>query len=157
MLLARPERVITLVTSREYTVPQPVDCLWKENMQFVKNLEMEGLVKIVEHFRVKRIYKDGELYHLESEDGQHLTAKDKPIICTGFLPNVGPVKDLVTEVCVEKETFLNLDEVHQSNDQPGLYLAGTIGRLEHDEGFIRNFREFAPEVAADIMKKRSAV
>lgn len=153
MQLARPGRVVKLVVSREYVIPMPIDCLWKENMQFVKNLVMEGLVKIVEHFRVKRIYKDGEQYILESETGDRLTAKDKPIICTGFLPNVAAVKDLVTEVCIERETFLNLDEHHQSKDQPGLYLAGTIGRLEHDEGFIRNFREFAPEVAASILKQ----
>jgi putative flavoprotein involved in K+ transport len=154
MQLARPGRVLTLVTSREYKVPQPVDCLWKENMQFVKNLEMAGLVKIVEFFRVKRIYKDGEQYFLESEEGKKLTAKDKPIICTGFLPNIGAVQNLVSEFCVERETFLNLDDSHQSKDQPGLYLAGTIGRLEHDEGFIRNFREFAPKIAKDILAKR---
>lgn len=153
MQLARPGRVVTLVVSKEYVVPQPIDCLWKENMQFVKDLELSGLVKIIEHFRVKRIYKDGEEYILESESGDRLTAKDKPIICTGFLPNIAAVQDLVTEICIERETFLNLDEHHQSNDQPGLYLGGTIGRLEHDEGFIRNFREFAPDIATDILKK----
>ncbi len=153
MQLARPGRKITLVVSGEYKVPDPIDCLWKENMQFVKDLAMQGLVDIVEHFRVKRIYKDSDMYYLESEDSQKLTAKDRPIICTGFLPNVDPIKELVDEQCEDRETFLGMDDVHQSTRQPRLYLAGVVGRNFHQDGGIASFRQFGPIIAADILKK----
>jgi putative flavoprotein involved in K+ transport len=153
MELARPGRVVTLVVSREYKIPMPIDCLWKRNMEFIQNIEKEGLVKIVENFRVKRIYKNHDRYYLESEDGNVMTSKEKPIICTGFLPNIDPVKGLVSEVCIDKETFLNLDKSHQSTDRPGLYMAGTIGRLEKDDGFIRHFRNYGPAIVEDIFQK----
>lgn len=153
MMLAKPGRVVRLVVSREYTIPEPIDCLWKENMQFVKELENQGLVTIVEHFRVKRIYKDGDKYFLESEDGQKLTAADRPIICTGFHPNIEPIKDLVTEFCEDRETRIEMDEAHQSKKQAGLYLAGVIGRLENDNGFIVSFREFGKPIAQSIISQ----
>jgi putative flavoprotein involved in K+ transport len=151
--LAQPERKIRLIVSREYKVPDPIDCLWKENMQLVKEMEMQGLVEIVEHFRVKRIYKDGDKYFLESEDGRKLDSPDRPIICTGFLPNIDPIKDLVTELCEEHETFLGMDDAHQSERQPGLYIAGVAGRKLHEDGGIASFRQFGPLIAKDIIKK----
>jgi len=155
MELAKPGRKVTLVVSREYAIPLPIDCLWKENMQFIKDLEKQGLVKIIEHFRVKRIFKDGQTYFLESEDGRTLSSPAKPIICTGFLPNIDGVTTLVEQHNQEKEVFLNLDEFHQSLRQPGFFVAGTIGRLEHNEGFIRNFRDFGKVIAEQIVSSLS--
>ena len=45
--LARPGRVVTLVTSRPYVVPQPIDCLWKEHMQLIKDFESTVYVQSV--------------------------------------------------------------------------------------------------------------
>lgn len=156
MLLAQPGRKITLVVSREYLIPEPIDCLWKENMQFVKDMEKQGLVEIVENFRVKQIYKENDTYVLESEKGQKLTTPERPIICTGFLPNIAPIELLVNVSCEDRETQVELDDSHQSVRQPGLYLAGVIGRLAHDNGFIVSFREFGEPIAKSIMGKLSA-
>ncbi len=153
MQLAKPGRVITLVVSKEYIVPEPIDCLWKENMQFVKYLSQQGLVKIVEHFRAKRIYKEEDHYVIENEEGKKLTAPDRPIICTGFSPNIEPIKDMINPIIVEHETFMDLDEHHQSKKQPGLYLGGVIGRVSHDDGFIIQFRKFAPVIAKHIISQ----
>lgn len=153
MQLAKPGRVVHLVTSHEYVVPEPIDCLWKEQMHFIQDLAKQGLVHIIENFRVKRIYKDGEQYVLESEDGKKHTAAKRPIICTGFLPNIQPIKDLVNEVQQERETMLELDQAHQSKKQPGLYIAGAIGKLKPDEGFIRFFRNFGDIIAEDVQKQ----
>jgi thioredoxin reductase len=150
MQLAQPGRTITLVTSHEYVVPQPVDCLWKEQMQFVKDLENQGMVKFVENFRVKRIYSEGEIFILENEEGKKIESKKRPIICTGFLPNIEPIKELVGEYCEGHETFLALDEHHQSKEKPKLYVAGAISKSTSDEGFIAKFREFGKVIADNI-------
>lgn len=152
MQLARPERKVRMLVSKEYEIPLPIDCLWKENMQFVKGLENQGMVDIVEYFRVKRIYKKDDQYYLESEDGKVLTCPYKPIICTGFMLNIGPVKSMVDEYTEDRETRLTLDASHQSKKQPGLYFAGVAGRLEHDNGFIISFREFGEPIAKSIFK-----
>ncbi len=148
--LAKPGRLVTMVTSHPYEVPHPIDCLWKEQMQFIKDLQNQGLVKIVENFRVKSIYGQEGHYILESEDGQKLHAKKKPIICTGFLPNVEPIKDLVDQKCMDHDTYLELDEFHQSTRQPGLFVAGVIGKFTHDEGMISKFREFGKVIATKV-------
>jgi|GEM_PF-875569 len=164
--LAKPGRVVTLVTPHNYAVPQPVDTLWKEQMQFVADSAKQGLVKIVENFRVKRIYmenaaeqKGGEEgpYIVESENGQKITAAKKPIVCTGFLPNIKPIAHLVDEVCTDHETFLALDPQHQSQKQPNLYLAGAIGKLSNDQGMIAQFREFGGIIAGNIKEKISKI
>jgi cation diffusion facilitator CzcD-associated flavoprotein CzcO len=153
MQLARPGRKIKMLVSREYQIPMPIDCLWKENMQFVKELEMQGMVEIVEQFRVKRIYKHDTVYVLESEDGKRVTTPEKPIICTGFHPNIAPVAHMVEEYQEGHETRLKLDDTHQSAKQPGLYFAGVVGRLEHDDGFIISFRDFGEPIAKHILGK----
>lgn len=150
--LARPGRLITVVTSHPYEVPQPVDCLWKEQMQFIKDLQMQGMVKIVENFRVKRIYGEEGKYILESESGQTVPSKKRPIICTGFVPNIKPIESLVSLVTKEHECYLDLDVNHQSKKQPGLYVAGAIGKMEHDQGVIAKFREFAKPIAQSIQQ-----
>ncbi len=152
MQLARPGRKVTLVVSREYQIPMPIDCLWKENMKFVQDMEREGLVDIVEHFRVKRIYKEEERYYLESEDGKKLSSPEKPIICTGFLLNIEPVASLVDEVVEDREHHVDIDPDHQSKKQPGLYFAGVIGRFPGDTGFIISFREFGEPIAQSILE-----
>jgi len=153
MAVAQPGRKVNMLVSQDYEVPQPVDCMWKENMVFVKNLGKQGLVNIIENFRVKRIYKKDDTYFLESEDGKVMESADKPIICTGFHPNIEPVKSMVAEYCEDHETRLTLDEHHQSTLQQGLYFAGVIGRLEHDSGFIVSFRDFGEPIAKSILKK----
>lgn len=153
MAVARPGRKVKMVVSKSYEIPQPIDCLWKENMQFVKSLERQGMVEIIENFRVNRIYKKDDRYFLESEDGKVIDSVDKPIICTGFHPNIEPVKSMVSDYCEDHETRLKLDEFHQSMQQPGLYFAGVVGRLEHDSGFIISFREFGEPIAKHILKK----
>jgi len=153
MQVARPERKVTMLVSRSYEIPMPIDCLWKEQMQFIKNMERQGLVHIVEHFRVKRIYKKGETFFVESEDGKLIESVEKPIICTGFHPNIEPVKHMVSEYCEDHETRLSLDEYHQSTMQPGLYFAGVVGRLEHDDGFIMSFRDFGEPIAKKILQQ----
>ena len=77
--------------------------LWKEQMQFIKDLQMQGMVKIVENFRVKRIYGEEGNYILESETGQTVPSKKRPIICTGFMPNIKPIESLVSLVTKEHE------------------------------------------------------
>ncbi len=150
MQLAKPGRLITLVVSHKYEIPMPIDCLWKENMQFILDLSKQGLVKIVENFRVSRVFEENGLYVLENEEGKQLTAKRKPIVCIGFSPNIEPIKDMVEEYCEHHETFFVLDEAHQSKKQPGLYVAGCIGKLEPSEGMIVVFREFGPIIAKHI-------
>jgi thioredoxin reductase len=153
--VARPGHRVTLVTSHEYTVPQPIDCLWKEQMQFVMELKNQGLVKIVENFRVKRVYFDPEqkVFVLESEDGTTLTSPQRPILCTGFLANIKPIKELITEYSKDHETLVDLSETHEARKTPNLYLAGVVGKLDHEQGFIRHFRNFGPVIADDIKKK----
>jgi putative flavoprotein involved in K+ transport len=150
MQLAKPGRVVTLVTSKPYVVPQPIDCLWKEDMKFVEDLAKQGLVKIVENFRVKRIFQQDDHYVLESEDGQTVTALKKPILCTGFALNIEPVKELVQEICEGHDVSLDIDEHHQSKKQPGLFFAGVDGKFKGEEGMIIKFREYAPVIATQI-------
>jgi pyruvate/2-oxoglutarate dehydrogenase complex dihydrolipoamide dehydrogenase (E3) component len=154
MQLARPGRVVTLVTSHEYVVPEPIDCLWKEDMQFVSHLQKQGLVKIVENFRVKRIYKQEDHYVLESETGAQVTSPKKPILCTGFSPNIAPIHDLIDIVTKERDTLIDLDEHHQSKKTPGLYVAGAIGKLKGDEGMIAKFRDFGKTISESIVQSR---
>ncbi len=153
MELARPGRLITLVSPHEYTLEEPVDTLWKEQTQFVLDLEKQGLVKIIPNFRVSRIYNEEGAYILENEKGEKLTALKRPIICIGFLPNIAPIQEYIEEVCEHHETFLLVDEHHQSHKQPGLYIAGAIGKIKPDEGMIAGFREFGPKIAEDIANR----
>ncbi len=155
MELAKPGTVVNLVVGHEYSVPQPINCLWKEQMVFIQGLEKQGMVKIIENFRVSRIYEnpDEKVFILESENGQKLKVSSKPIVCTGFLPNIGPIKEMVGIVHEDHDPLLYLDKAHQSKKQPGLYVGGAIGKLAHEEGFIRFFRDFGKTIAADISKK----
>ena len=153
MQLAQPGRVVTMVVSHEYVVPQPIDCLWKEHMQFIQDLEKQGLVRIVEKFRVADIVREGSHYILKSEDGQELTSPNKPIMCIGFHPNVAPVQDMLETYELHHETFMSLHPTHESKKQPGLYVAGCIGKVEPSEGMIVVFREFGEPIAADIVRK----
>lgn len=152
MQLAKPARLIHLVVSKEYVVPQPIDCLWKEQMVFIQDLVKQGLVKLTEHFRVQRIYEDvpSKQFVLESDDGKQLFSPTKPIVCTGFLPNVGPIADLVDVIHQDHDALLAIDEDHQSKKTPHLYVAGCVGKLEHDKGFIRHFRDFGTVIAESI-------
>jgi putative flavoprotein involved in K+ transport len=150
MQLAKPGRKVRLVTSREYVIPEPVDCLWKEHMVFIKDLEKQGLVEIVENFRVKRIYEQNNEFILESEDGKTLTAPKKPIVCTGFESNIGPIKELVEEVHQDHDHILNIDKFHQSQKQPKLYLAGAVGKFPSEEISISIFRNYGPVIAKHI-------
>jgi putative flavoprotein involved in K+ transport len=153
MQLARPGRVVTLVTSREYKVPQPIDCLWKEDMQFVMDLSKQGLVKIIENFRVKRIFaKDGH-YILESESEEKVESTKKPILCTGFSPNISPLGDLVAVNTEGRDKLIDLDDHHQSKKTPGLYVAGAIGRSKEEEATISKFRDYGKGIAEDIIQK----
>jgi putative flavoprotein involved in K+ transport len=154
MQLARPGRVVTLVTSHPYEVPQPIDCLWKEDMQFVKDLSLQGLVKIVENFRVKRIFGEEGKYILESESGEQIASPKKPILCTGFSPNIAPLKDLIDVVKSDRESLLDLDEHHQSKKTPKLYVAGAIGKLKGDEVTIIKYREYGKPIAESILQHR---
>ncbi len=155
MQLAKPGRVVILVTAHDYIVPEPVDCLWKEHMKFVKELELQGLVKIIENFRVKRIYSQDKHFVLESESGQQLASATRPIMCTGFLPNIELIKEFVAEGQDDRAECLDLDTHHQSKKQPGLYIGGVIGKLEHDQGFIAQFRLFGKKIARSLMQKIS--
>lgn len=153
--VAKPDRKVNLVVSKPYTIPMPIDCLWKEQMAFIQQLEKQGLVKIIENFRVKRIYERAEekKFVLESEQGEELVVPARPIICTGFLPNVGPVANLVDIKKSDHQELLEINEAHESQKTPGLYIAGTVGKLDHESGFIRHFRDFGKVIGDDIEKK----
>lgn len=148
--LAQPGRVVRLVCSSPFEVPEPIDTLWKENRKLIKDLQYQGLVKIVENFRVKKIYHDDIAFILESTDGQILHSATRPIVCIGFLPNIEPVKELVDIKVEGHDKFLDLDESHQSKKTPKLFCAGTIGKLTHDQGFIKGFRDFGEAIASKI-------
>lgn len=151
--LARPGRVVTLVSAHEYVVPEPIDCLWKEQMRFVKELEMQGLVKIVDNFRVARIFKQDDQYILESELGHQLVTSLRPIVCTGFLPNIEPIKSLIDQREEGHDLIVDMDEHHQAKKTAHLYLAGVAGKTCGDEGMIIEFREFGEVIAKDIQRK----
>ncbi|HYD34681.1 MAG TPA: NAD(P)-binding domain-containing protein [Vitreimonas sp.] len=153
MALAQPGRVVTMIATHEYTIPEPIDCLWKENMKFIKDLEKQGLVKIKENFRAAKIEKAEEGYRLISTTGESVTSTTKPIVCIGFLPTIETVKNYVGTHEDGHDWLLDLDEHHQSRRQSGLYFAGTLGKLIADEGFIRHFRNFGPVIADDILEK----
>lgn len=148
--LAQPGRKIRLVTSKNYDVPEPIDSLWKENRKLVKDFEKEGLVEIVENFRVKRIYHEEVDFVIEGMEGQRLDSPTRPIVCIGFLPNTEPVKELVDTTLNGHDTLLGLDVSHQSKKTPGLFFAGTIGKLDPEHGFIRHFRDFGSAIAKQI-------
>jgi putative flavoprotein involved in K+ transport len=152
MQLAEPGRVVTLISSRPYEIQEPIDSLAKENMQFVKDLENQGLVKIIENFRAKKIYSQDGKYVLESETGETLTVPNRPIVCIGFLPSVEQVKDLV-EFSEDEDCFLALSEHNESLKQPNFFVAGTIGKHTNDQGFIKEFRKFGPVVAKTIRER----
>jgi cation diffusion facilitator CzcD-associated flavoprotein CzcO len=156
--LAKPGRKVNLVVSHTYEVPQPIDCLWKEQMQFIQELEKQGLVTITENFRVKRIYDlpDEKKFVLESETGQKMKVNSRPIVCTGFSPNIGPINELVEVSHADHDPLLVLDKAHQSKKQPGLYVGGAIGKFQHEEGFIRFFRDFGKVITLDIQQKLAA-
>jgi hypothetical protein len=48
---------------------------------------------------------------------------------------------------------LDLSQIHESLRQPGLFVAGTIGKLTKDDSFIKGFREFGPVIAKAILAK----
>ncbi len=150
MELAKPGRRITLVSPHPYTIPQPIDCLWKENMVFVQDLEKQGLVEIVEDFRVGSVKKSAEGYQVTSTEGKTMTVPNKPIVCIGFKPNIGPIMELVDEVRVDHETKLAISPAHESLKRPKLFLAGCVGKLEADKGTIMFFRDFGIPIAKKI-------
>lgn len=153
MQLARPGRKVVLVSPHPYEVPQPIDCLWKENMDFVKNLEQQGLVEIVENFRVKNIVKEnGEYVLTGTEPGQTLTSLTKPIACIGFEPTIEPIQHLVSTHKDGHQTLLDLDTHHQSQQRPGLFVAGVCGILNPDEGTIIKFREYGAPITQGIQE-----
>lgn len=150
MQLAQPGRKIHLVCSHTFDVPLPIDCLWKENRLFVKDLMNQGLVDITENFRVTSIVRDNSGYMLSDETGKSIHATTKPILCIGFAPNIAIIKKLISTHEEGHETVIDLDQAHQSTITPGLYLAGALGKKNADEGFIRFFRNFGPVIAKDI-------
>ncbi len=159
--VAKPGRLVNLVVSHKYEIPMPIDCLWKEQMAFIQDLERQGLVKIIEDFRVKRIYEKPiespdqteRKFVLESETGHQMTVPSRPIICTGFQPNIEPIKEMVDVVHQDHDALLDMDQHHQSKKQPGLYIAGAIGKFDHESGFIRFFRDFGKEIGKDIERQ----
>ncbi len=150
--LAKPERTVRLICSKEFDVPLPIDCLWKENRQLIKDLENQGLVEIIENFRVKKISHDDTEYTIESTEGRTLKSPTRPIVCIGFLPNIDPVKEFVDTTQEGHDVFLTIDDSYQSKKQPGLFFGGTIAKLTHEEGFIRHFREYGEKIAKVISK-----
>ena len=152
MQLAKPGRKVTLIAPHEYTIPEPIDCLWKENMQFIQELQHQGLVKIIENFRVKSITHENGQFHIQGTDGQVITASEKPIVCTGFEPTIGPVTDLVQTFEENHHHYLKLDTFHQSLTKPGLFAAGVLGVQPGDEPNIKCFREFGKPIAQGIKK-----
>ncbi|PWU23693.1 hypothetical protein C5B42_02170 [Candidatus Cerribacteria bacterium 'Amazon FNV 2010 28 9'] len=153
MQLARPGRKVYLLCSKTYDIPLPIDCLWKENMQFVKDLEKQGLVDIIENFRTKDVSHDDLEYIITGEDGTIIHAPTRPIMCIGFLPNIEPVHEFVSETKDQHDAMLELDEHHESKKHTNLYFAGAIGKSTSEEGFIRGFREYAHIIAEDIKQK----
>lgn len=154
--VAKPGRKVFLLCSRTYDIPEPIDCLWKENMQLVKNMEKQGLVDIIENFRTKTIHHHENQYEIESSEGQKIIASSKPILCIGFSPTIGPVNDFIKVNTEHHEVLLDIDDAHQSKQQPNLYFAGTIGKKNHEDGFIRGFRFFGEAIANDIQLKVKA-
>ena len=155
MALAKPGRMVKLVAPHEYTIPEPIDCLWKENMAFIKQLEKDDLVDIIENFRVAKAEPYQDKYRLFSTDGKEMIVPTKPILCIGFLPSVDPIKSMVEIKTEGHDWLIDVDPDHQSRHQPNLYLAGMLGRKETDKGFIRHFRDFGPIIAKAIIEKSS--
>jgi len=153
MQLAKPGRVVKLLVPHTFEVPEPIDCLWKENMQFGLDLENEGLVEIIQNVRAKRIYKEDGMYVIETEDDKKILSKTKPILCIGFLPNIAPIKHLIDIKDEHHDLILQTDDAHQSLKQPGLYVAGVVGKKNHDQGMIVSFREFGPVIADNIVRE----
>lgn len=151
MQLAKPGRKVTLLSPHPYEIPLPIDCLWKENMEFVKQLEQQGLVEIIENFRAKNITKKDGAYILHgTEPNQIYSSSTKPIVCIGFEPTIEPIECLVETRKEGHQTLVNLDASHQSRQQAGLFLAGVCGILTPDQGFIRFFRYFGKPIAEGI-------
>lgn len=148
--LAAPGRKIRLVTTH-FDIPLPVDCLWKENRVLVKEFEKQGLVEIIEDFRVTNIHHDTTHFIIEGETGKTLYSDNKPIVCIGFLPCIGPIASLVTTRIEGHDHFLDLSESHESIKQPRLFLAGTLGKLHAGEdGFIRHFSHYGNSIVPQI-------
>lgn len=155
--LAQPGRKVRLICSSPFEVPQPIDCLWKENRQLIKDLQNQGLVQVIENFRVKKIYHDDLEFIIESNETKILRSPTRPIVCIGFLPNIEPVRGLVDIKIDGHDQFLGIDASHQSTKTPHLFFAGTIGKLTHDDGFIRSFREFGKTIAQKIQTNEGAL
>jgi putative flavoprotein involved in K+ transport len=153
MALAKPGRFVRLLVPRTYDIPEPIDCLWKENMQFVKELELQGLVDIVPEFRVKTITKAKDGYLVTSTTDQEMVVPTKPIVCVGFEPTVGPLGEMVGCSLNGHDWALELTTEKEAKQQAGLFLAGTLGRREPEEAFIREFRNFGPIIAKAIKKR----
>lgn len=156
--LAKPGRKIRLVTTH-FEIPLPVDCLWKENRVLVKELQNQGLVELIEDFRVASIHHDSTHFIIESESGETFTSENKPIVCIGFLPSVGPIESLISTRMEGHDQFIDLTESHESTTQPRLFLAGTVGKLHAGEdGFIRHFSHYGETIVPQIeayLKKQS--
>lgn len=148
--LIKPDRHVTLLCPDQFEAPQPADCLWKENRQLVRDLEKQGLVDIVENWRVLRITHDDAEYRIQSTNGGLWKSACKPIVCIGFLPNIGPIRPLVDDAPDSTDHLLDLDEKHQSKKTPGLFVAGTIGKHHHAQGFIKEFRLFDTPITQAI-------
>jgi putative flavoprotein involved in K+ transport len=151
MRLARPGRVVTLITAHAYQPPEPIDTLWKEHMELVKQMNLNGLVNIIDETRVERVQKTESGYLLTNSTGWSLTVQDKPIACLGFHPSVGPLSDMVTTKEVDGQEVLDLDEYHQSNQTKGLYLAGCVGQISPGFGLIAQFRNFGAKIASHVV------
>jgi thioredoxin reductase len=152
MALAKPGRHIRLLVPHTYEIPQPIDCLWKENMEFVRRMENQGLVDIIENFRVASITKDGEEFLVRSTDGAEQRVPQKPILCIGFEPTIQPLGELIGCVTEGHDWALEIDKHNESKKQPGLFVAGTLGRHNSEQAFIREFRKFGPIIARKIMR-----
>jgi len=156
--LAAPGRKIRLLTTH-FDIPLPVDCLWKENRVLVKEFEKQGLVEIIEDFRVTSVHHDTTQFIIESETGKTLYSENRPIVCIGFLPSIGPIESLVASRMEGHDQLLDLTESHESTKQPRLFLAGTLGKLHAGEdGFIRHFSHYGGSIVAQIqsyLKKKA--
>lgn len=138
-LVMRGKRVTIVDSGSEQNdTYDPSQVLSPYTAERLEALASSKLVDIEQNFRVLEVQKHDDHYELISTSGDRLISSGKPINCTGFDTNLGPVKELFN---LDDEGFPVVNKFDESTLHRNLFLSGP--KLVHGNTllcFIYKFR-----------------
>lgn len=114
----------------------------------MRNENFEKNVELFAQTNVHSVRHDGEMYHLETEDGQTFQSKNQPLLANGFDGSHKFISHLMEQ---REDGFPLLTEQDESTITPGLFLSGPSVRHDnHIFCFIYKYRQRFAIVAQAI-------